>query len=98
MKIRHKKPPVQTLRPNVVWLMATSAMIHFCSYMPSWAMEKKSNNERNLNGKGWKPTQSDLRQEKRRRASGYLPDKSLFSATLCAKSQVGILPDDKTEA
>ncbi len=80
MKIRHKKPPVQILRPNVAWLMATSAMIHFCSYMPSWAMGKKLNNERNLNGKGGKFTQSDLRQENRWRTSGYLPDKSQFSA------------------
>lgn len=43
MKIRRKTPCVHPMRSHAGWIMATTAMLHFCSYAPTLAWEKKSN-------------------------------------------------------
>ncbi|MDR4496073.1 MAG: TonB-dependent receptor [Nitrospirales bacterium] len=61
MKIRRKKPRVSSQISNVGWLMATTAMFHFCSYVPAWAVEAKSKEkdvtEPDPFGKGMAPSQ-----------------------------------------
>jgi len=48
MRIRRKKPGGTIRRSNVGWLMATSAMIHFCSYAPGWTAETRHDNEKDV--------------------------------------------------
>jgi len=50
MKIRRKKnKKINTMRPNMTWLMATTAMLHFCAQGPAWAVDEPSKQQPDLN-------------------------------------------------